>query len=137
MTGKKEKLVKEKDETGEGETQKGKGEIKQPSLVDLQKSFANYRMMLAQSATKIANADAERADWMRDRQARLRDLTVDLANVNEEELADFFRDIKSRIAAMKSTPDDFFGATDRLVELRAGLPKTGGAVWQALRESVP
>ena len=105
-------------------------------LTALKRTIEIYRMMLAQSANKVANADAERADWMRDRQARLRDLTVDLASVNEGDLADFFRDIRSRIAAMKSTPDDFFAATDRLVELRAGLPKTGGVAWEALKESV-
>lgn len=107
-----------------------------PPLMSLKRSVEIYRMMLAQSANKVANADAERADWMRDRQARLRDLTVDLASANEEELADFFRDIRSRIAAMKSSPDDFFAATDRLVELRAGLPQADGAAWEALKESV-
>ena len=107
-----------------------------PPLTALKRTIEIYRMMLAQSATKIANTDAERADWMRDRQARLRDLTVDLASANEEELADFFRDIKSRITAMKSIPDDFFAATDRLVELRAGLPQTGGMVWRSICDSV-
>ena len=107
-----------------------------PPLTALKRTIEIYRMMLAQSANKIANADAERAGWMRDRQARLRDLTVDLASASEADLADFFRDIKSRIAAMKSTPDDFFAATDRLVELRAGLPKTGGAAWRAICDSV-
>lgn len=107
-----------------------------PPLMSLKRTIEIYRMMLAQSATKIANTDAERADWMRDRQARLRDLTVDLASANEEELADFFRDIKSRITAMKSIPDDFFVATDRLVELRAGLPKTGGTAWRTICDSI-
>lgn len=106
------------------------------SLNELKKSFENYRMMLAQSATRCARTHAERADWMRDLQAQLRDLTTDLARAREDALLGLFHDIRTKIEEERLTPEAFFVATDRLVELRAGLPQTGGKVWRALKDSV-
>lgn len=105
-------------------------------LDSLGKAVWNYRAMLAQSADRAASSESRRADWMRAQQARLRDLTADLARVDTDALIDFFRGVKEQIAAAKKTPDEFFAATDRLVELRAGLPESGGAILKALYASV-
>ena len=106
------------------------------SLNELKKSFENYRMMLAQSATRCARTHAARADWMRQAQAVLRDLTRDLSQTDERALVGFFADVKRQIASEHVSPDEFFAEMVRLVELRNGLPKTGGEVWRALKDSI-
>lgn len=105
-------------------------------LTDLKKSIENYRRMLAESANKIAGKDSEFADYFRGEQARLRDLTKNLDEADEDKLAAFFNEIREKIIKSESSPDEFFVATDRLVELRAGLPKAGGVVWSAMRASI-
>lgn len=106
------------------------------SLDELKKSFENYRMMLAQSATRCARANAARAEWMRHAQATLRDLTRDLSQADEQALVGFFADVKRQIASERVSPDEFFAEMVRLVELRNGLPKAGGEVWRALKDSI-
>lgn len=106
------------------------------SLSVLEKTFVNYRLMLSQSAARVAKVDADQAEWMRGRQAALRDLTKDMASVNPRDLVSFFSEVKAKLAELKTTPEDFFVAADRLMELRCGLPKQGGSVWQAIYESV-
>jgi hypothetical protein len=105
-------------------------------LTDLKKSIENYRRMLAESANKIAGKDSESANYFRGEQARLRDLTKNLDEADEGKLAAFFNEIREKILKSESLPDEFFVATDRLVELRAGLPKAGGVVWAAMRASI-
>jgi len=107
-----------------------------PDLVILSRSFLVYRQMLAQSANKLMRTDEARTSWLKDCQVQLRDLTADLTHADERALTRFFNEVKDRISSEKSTPDEFFVATDRLVELRAGLPEAGGVIWQALSESV-
>ena len=105
-------------------------------LAALKKSFEKYRMMLAQSAKKAERSDAKFAEYLKDRQGVLRDLTKDLDGADDDRLVDFFKDIRKDIVERNASPEDFFCATDRLVELRAGLPEKGGDVWRAMRESI-
>lgn len=109
---------------------------KEAPLADLRKTIANYRTMLTQSANRVARDDPERANWLRGRQAQLRDITRNFAQVKEKVLVDFFRTVRQRMEEVDSSPEEFFAATDRLVELRAGLPQDGGAVWSAISKSV-
>lgn len=111
-------------------------QLRPSSLADLKRSIDNYRMMLAQSAKRCERDNAERAEWMCQQQARLRDLTKDLEHASEAAIAAFFNDVKRRIGEEGSTPDDFFAETVRLVELRNGLPQSGGRAWLALKESI-
>lgn len=105
-------------------------------LLQLRKSFENYRMMLAQSATRSARTNPEQAEWMRQAQAALRDLTKDLRTADKDKLIGFFTDVKRHLKELNTTADDFFTETVRLVELRNGLPKLGGAVRKALKNSI-
>ena len=120
----------------EAEDQEARSQPGMDSLPDLAKTFDNYRMMLAQSAMLVSRDDAGLAEWMRDRQAALRDLTKDLSRAEPQDLADFFLGVKAKLAELKVGPDDFFLAADRLTELRCGLPKQGGPIWQIILESV-
>ena len=106
------------------------------SFSDLSKTFSNYRQMLAQSANRTMRTNPEHAEWMRERQAALRDLTKDVAAISPDELVIFFTDVKSKLSELKISPNDFFIAADRLNELRCGLPKEGGRVWEAICNSV-
>lgn len=109
---------------------------KEAPHADLRKTIANYRTMLAQSANKAERDDPERAAWLRGRQAQLRDITRNFAQVNERVLVDFFGTVRKHLKEAGASPEEFFAATDRLVELRAGLPQDGGAVWSAISKSV-
>jgi len=102
----------------------------------LARSFALYRQMLAQSAARIDRGNHGRAEWFRAAQGRLRDLTQDLAHADCNALVLLFNEIGSQVKTERVSPDDFFAATDRLVELRNSLPDKGGAVWQALKKSI-
>lgn len=102
----------------------------------LARSFALYRQMLAQSAARIDRGNHGRAEWFRAAQGRLRDLTQDLAHADSNALVLLFNEIGSQVKTERVSPDDFFAATDRLVELRNSLPDKGGAVWQALKKSI-
>lgn len=106
------------------------------SLSGMVKTFNDYRMMLAQSANRTMRSNPEIAEWMRGRQAALRDMTKDLAAANPEDLIVFFSDIRAKLSELSMSPEDLFVAVDRLNELRCGLPKEGGRVWQAVCESV-
>lgn len=109
---------------------------KEAPHAELRKTITNYRTMLAQSANKAERDDPERAAWLRVRQAQLRDITRNFAQVNERVLIDFFGTVRKHLEKAGSSPEEFFSATDRLVELRAGLPQGGDAVWQAISKSV-
>lgn len=100
----------------------------------ISKTIDVYRTLLAQSARKCQNTDPELAKWMRGRQERLRDLTKDIDAVNHASLERFFNDIAS--CRGRKSAEDFFAATDRLVELEAGMPKKGGRVWRAITVSL-
>ena len=106
------------------------------SLEVLSRAFVNYRMMLSQSAARVAQTKAEEAAWMRDRQAALRDLTHDLTAADPKALVAFFASVKAKLAERRTRPDEFFVAADRLMELRCGLPAQRGPVGQAIFESV-
>ena len=105
-------------------------------IAALEHSFVNYRKMLAQSAAKCDRESPQRAEWLRSRQAALRDLTRDLGSADGAALKRFFEENRERITADRMSPDDFFQATSALVELRNGLPKSGGAVWSSLKGSI-
>ena len=92
--------------------------------------------MLACSATKIEKENPERAEWLRGAQVRLRDLTHDLSRADASALVRFFEELGVQLERERMKPDDFFSATDRLVELRNGLPRGDGKVLQALRASI-
>jgi hypothetical protein len=99
----------------------------------LKKSFEVYRQLLAQSAQRSAG-NPELAEWLRTCQVNLRDLTQNLAEADASALILLFKGVRERMGSAR--PDDFFAALDRLEELRFGLPKSGGAVWRALCDSV-
>lgn len=103
-------------------------------LSALAKSFIVYRQMLTQSAQKYERNDQKLAEWLRGRQAELRDLTCDLGSVDVGALERFFIGVRMERGATNA--EDFFSATDRLVELRNSLPAKGGAAWHALKESI-
>ena len=103
-------------------------------LTKLERSFVIYRQLLAQSALRIERDDSELAEWFRSAQGRLRDLTHDLGHTGSAALENFFRDVG--IKRGRTAAEDFFPATDRLVELRSSLSENGGAVWRALKESI-
>ncbi len=103
-------------------------------LKELERSFMLYRQLLAQSATRIERENSDMAEWFRGAQSRLRDMTYDLARSDRLKLEEFFNEIRAKRCRVSS--DDFFLATDRLVEVRNGLPKKGGTVWHALKESI-
>ena len=105
-------------------------------LKQLERSFMVYRQMLAQSAAKCEKANSVQAEWLRDRQAALRDLTADLSRVDPAALVQFFEGMKEHAIAAHMKAEDIFLATDRLVELRSSLPNGDDAVLQALRESI-
>ena len=106
-------------------------------LGELKRPIELYRTLLAQSAFKCErNGDSARAQWMRDRQAQLRDLSKDLSCADEMELVRFFEMVTAYRRTEKAAVDDFFPAMDRRVELKESLPKTGGAAWFALKESI-
>ena len=100
----------------------------------LERSFVIYRQLLAQSALRIERDDSELAEWFRSAQGRLRDLTHDLGRAGSAALENFFRDVG--IKRGRTAAEDFFPATDRLVELRSSLSENGGTVWRALKESI-
>ena len=100
----------------------------------LERSFVIYRQLLAQSALRIERDDSELAEWFRSAQGRLRDLTHDLGHTGSAAFENFFRDVG--IKRGRTVAEDFFPATDRLVELRSSLSENGGAVWRALKESI-
>ncbi len=102
-------------------------------LVELKKPFEVYRALLAQSAQRSAG-NPDLAEWLRTCQANLRNLTQNLAYADASALILLFKGVRQRMGSAR--PDDFFAATDRLVELRFSLPKSGGAVWRALCDSV-
>lgn len=110
------------------------GPILPDDLAELGHSFTVYRMMLAQSAAKCERDDQQRASWLRDRQARLRDLTA--GNVNVAALEAFFLEVAEHLRSSRISADDFFVQHDRLEELRFGLPKKGGRVLRALAASI-
>ena len=103
-------------------------------LPALSRAFSVYRQLLSQSAQKCERDDQGRAQWLRTRQAELRDLTsnLDLADVGA--LERFFFGVKMERGNRDAA--DFFAATDRIVELRASLPGKGGRVWRALKDSI-
>lgn len=104
------------------------------AFAELQKSFLVYRQLLTQSAQKCESGDPELAKWLRSGQAMLRDLTRDLSTANADALVKFFVEVNNRRGGVSA--EGFFTATDRLVELRAGLPPNGGRVWQAIKNSI-
>ena len=103
-------------------------------LVALSKSFIVYRQLLTQSAQKCEKSDPNLASWLRSEQAMLRDLTKDLSRANVDELEKFFVEVKNRRGGISA--EDFFAATDRIVELRAGLPQKGGRIKKAIKDSI-
>ena len=100
----------------------------------LAKSFVVYRQLLTQSAQKCEKSDPNLASWLRSEQAMLRDLTKDLSRANVDELEKFFVEVKNRRGGISA--EDFFAATDRIVELRAGLPQKGGRIKKAIKDSI-
>ena len=100
----------------------------------LARTFMVYRQMLAQSAQKCERSDQKLAEWLRGRQVELRDLTRDLSSADVGALERFFIGVKSE-RGVKSA-EEFFAATDRVVELSASLPAKGGKVWKAIKDSI-
>ncbi|MBR4125036.1 MAG: hypothetical protein IKR13_02425, partial [Victivallales bacterium] len=100
----------------------------------LARSFMVYRQMLAQSAQKCERSDQKLAEWLRGRQVVLRDLTRDLGSADVGALERFFIGVKSE-RGVKSA-EEFFAATDRVVELSASLPDKGGKVLRAIKDSI-
>ena len=105
-------------------------------LKRLERSFMVYRQMLAQSAAKCEKANPVQAEWLRARQAALRDLTADLSRADPTDLVLFFEEVEEHARTARMAPEDLFPAADRLVELRSSLPKEEDAVAQALRGSI-
>lgn len=105
-------------------------------LKKLERPFVIYRQLLAQSATRIERDNPERAEWFRGAQGRLRDMTQDLRFADSAALVRFFAEVKGHAMLERMSPDDFFTATDRLVELRSCIPEKGGSVLRALKESI-
>lgn len=100
----------------------------------LEKPFKVYRQLLAQSAQKSEKGDQQLAEWLRGRQAELRDLTRNLGAADVGALEHFFVTVKEKRGGRRA--EDFFSATDRIVELNASLPGKGGRVWQAIKDSI-
>lgn len=100
----------------------------------LARSFMVYRQMLTMSAQKCERSDQKLAEWLRARQAELRDLTRDLNSADVGALEMFFVGVRSE-RGVKSA-EEFFAATDRVVELSASLPGKGGRVWKAIKDSM-
>lgn len=103
-------------------------------LSTLAKSFIVYRQMLAQSAQKCERNNQTHAEWLRGRQAELRDLTRDLGSADAGALERFFIGVRGGRGEMSA--EDIFAATDRLVELEASLPDKGGKVLRAIKDSI-
>lgn len=103
-------------------------------LLALAKSFIVYRQMLAQSAQKCERSNQKHAEWLRGRQAELRDLTHDLGSADVGALERFFIGVRAGRGEMSA--EDIFAATDRIVELEASLPGKGGKVWKAIKDSI-
>lgn len=107
----------------------------------LQLPIRHYREMLNKSAMKIdpSGSQSEVAEWMRTCQKRLAVLQKNqaLGKDVEQALVELFEEVRARIGAADSSPEAFFPATDRLVELRSSLAKVaGGRVLKALKDSV-
>ena len=124
---------------GDDEDDGGKPKVKKPTpeeLKCLERPFSVYRQMLAQSALRCEKANPVQAEWLRDRQNALRDLTADLSCADPAALVRFFKEIRNHVKTAHMKAEDIFLATDRLVELRSSLPNGNDAVLHALRQSV-
>ena len=125
--------------TGGGTNKTDKGSSK--TIVEVPDDFSalaelfnQYRRLLNLSAQKWAMKDERLADWLRNCQTCLRDLTKDIDNINAVALEQFFVDIKNRMGDMR--PEEFFDPFVFLNQLRLLLPEKGGRVWRALKGSI-
>ena len=132
--GDKSEVQKPGGPSGGGEKKTGNIGNVSENIPSLAKSFIVYRQMLAQSAQKCERENQRLAEWLRERQAELRDLTRDLGSADAGALERFFAAVKAERGGKSA--EDFFAATDRIVELCASLPEKGGRVWLAIKNSI-
>ena len=103
----------------------------------LEETFKKYRKMLAESAQQYDGIDHGLSEWFRVCQARLRDLTTGIGGFDEVSLERFFAEVRNRRGRVDAI--EFFypdGQYATLLGLGHGLPKTGGRVWLAIKESI-
>ena len=121
-------------ETGGGKKKTGENVGGPEDIPALDRAFKVYRQLLSLSAQKCERDDQGLAEWLRARQAELRDLTSNLDLADVAALEHFFGKVKKERGSRCA--EDFFAATDRIVELRASLPAKGGRVWRAVKDSI-
>ena len=106
---------------------------------ELQEVIKKYRIMLSLCATGCANDSPEKADWLRSRQAELRDLTKVVDRVDAMALRRFFENVAARLQAEGCSADDFFSSGDSyvfLVGLQNAVAQTRGPIFQAIKKSI-
>jgi len=122
---------------GDGPGRRATGAPGTDNMSALEETFKKYRKMLAESAQQYDGIDHGLSEWFRVCQARLRDLTTGIGGFDEVSLERFFAEVRNRRGRVDAI--EFFypdGQYATLLGLGHGLPKTGGRVWLAIKESI-